>query len=57
MTDSPNANEIKSSSRGGTLFATWRAIDPIYVWSALVGLVVALLLIGIGIAMETRALQ
>jgi hypothetical protein len=50
MTDSPNGNK-------SFLFSTWRAIDPIYVWSAVIGLVVALVLIAIGIAMGTRAPQ
>jgi hypothetical protein len=34
----------------------WKGIEPIYVWSGLIGLAVALLLVGVALLMENRTI-
>lgn len=61
MTDSPypvhadphGRHDRKDEPSRSSLFG----IDPIYAWSAVAGLVVALLLIGLGVLMHTHALH
>lgn len=33
---------------------SWKGVEPLYVWSGLIGLAVALLLVGIALMMEHR---
>jgi hypothetical protein len=65
MTDSPKTGSAYAQGRHDTegheprslLSGGWKTIEPIYVWSALVGTAVAFLLIGIGTLMRTHVLH
>ena len=65
MTDSPYQVHAKPHTRhdgeqtpaGGLLTGGWKAIEPLYIWSALTGLAVAFLLIGLGMLVQNNALH
>lgn len=51
------SHDDDGGSPGGFFPGSWRTIEPVYLWSALIGLVVALLLIGFGVMLQTHALH
>jgi hypothetical protein len=65
MSDSPDTVRSYSPFRQGTdglspvgfLSGGWRRVEPMYIWSALIGIAVAFVLIGVGLLMQTHTLQ
>ena len=48
------SKQLAGMPGGGLLREAWRALDPLYLWSAAAGLLVALVLIAIAVARQTR---
>ena len=56
MADSPNSIRALLGGKWGKHLGVWRTVDRLYLWSAAVGLVVALLLIVAAQLMRTGSL-
>jgi hypothetical protein len=56
MADSPNSIRALLDGKWGKHLGVWRTVDRLYVWSAAVGFVVALLLIAAAQLMQTGSL-
>jgi hypothetical protein len=53
----PHSVRLRSSRSSSRLSDTWKRIDWLYVWSALIGLLTALAVIGTGLLMQTSTEQ
>jgi hypothetical protein len=53
----PGISNKDATPAGGLLSGRWKGIEPLYIWSALVGLLVAFLLIGLGMLLQSHALH
>jgi hypothetical protein len=57
MLGSPSSIRALLHGKRGRHLGVWRSVDPLYIWTAAVGLVVALLLIAVAQVMQSGRLH